>query len=404
MNLKKDYFYIAVRNLKSRTLRSWLTIFGIVIGVFLVMSLLSLSEGIKTAVLKELRMMGGDIIMVYPGESIMDTFMMSGLKLSESDIEAIKKAEGVERVIPEDWTGEVIRFAGETKTAFIYGIPFGEAKDVLISKMGWKTQEGDFPSAGKRELLIGAAVAKDVLKNVKVGDRVYISGQPFEVKGVLRSLGNQQDDSMVGMDMEIFQEITGRRKGSPFLLVVKKPGFDEEEVAENIKEKLNETRKRQRGQDLPPYSVITSQKAMDMVGSIMAIIQVGIFAIAGFAILVGAIGIMNTMYTSVRERTKEIGIMKAIGAKTSDISSIFLIESGIMGLIGGIGGTILGIGSAKLIEIGFSSNAAFALTAYVSLPLIFFGLFFTFLVGCLSGYFPARRAAKLKPIDALHYE
>ena len=122
------------------------------------------------------------------------------------------------------------------------------------------------------------------------------------------------------------------------------------------------------------------------------------------AIVVSAIGIMNTMFTSVRERTKEIGIIKAVGAKNSDITKIFLIESGIIGLVGGIGGVVLGIGMAKLIEIYLQIHPVFYMEAVVSPTLIIFGLLFSFLVGCLSGFFPARRAAQLNPVDALRFE
>jgi len=402
--MKKDYFHIAIRNLKSRTLRSWLTIFGIVIGVFLVMALISLSEGIKGAILKELKMMGSDVLMVYPGESFDVMTAMSGdLLISEEDTRAMKNIEGVKAVIPMNWSVDVARAMGEKKIVYIFGVPLKEGTDFLINKMGWKTTKGRFPVAGRKETMIGAVVSTDVFKGADIGDKISISGTQFEIVGVLRSLGNKSDDSSIIIDLEIFKNITGKRKGSPYVMVEIKPGYSQDEVAENIRQELNETRKRQRGKDLPPFSVVTSEKMMDMVGNIMGIIQAAIFAIAGFAILVGAIGIMNSMYTSVRERTKEIGIMKAVGAKRSDITWIFLIESGIMGTIGGIGGTVFGLGTAKLIEV-FMSGGAFALKAYISFPLVLFGLLFTFIIGCLSGYLPARRAAMLKPVDALHYE
>jgi putative ABC transport system permease protein len=404
--MSKDYFYIALRNLKSRPLRSWLTILGIVIGVFLVMSLLSLSQGIKGAVLQQLRMMGSDIIMVYPGEltNIMAAFA-GGLKLSDEDIRAIKRAEGVESVIPELWKARTIRYEGKSKTVFLYGVPFNKSTvKILKEKMGFDVKEGRFPGFGKNEILIGKLVAENIFPGIKVGTRAYIAGKRFEVVGVLKSLGNKSDDSMVGVDLDIYRKITGERKGAQFVIVAIKKGFSQEEVAENIKRELRATRKKSIREDSPNFSVITSEKAMGLVNNIMSIIQAAIFAIAGFAILVGAIGIMNTMFTAVRERTKEIGIMKAIGAKTSDITLIFLIESGIMGMIGGIGGTILGVGAAKMVELFLQFHPVFYLKAYISLPFILFGLVFTFLVGCISGYLPSRKAASLKPVDALHYE
>lgn len=403
--MRKDYFYIAIRNLRSRSLRSWLTIFGIVIGVFLVMALLSLSEGIKGAVLQQLRMIGSDIIMVYPGEAsdMMITFA-GGLKLSEDDIKAVEKAKGVEKVIPMNWKGEVLRYEGEKKTILLYGVPLRDNLEILKSKIGWVAREGRFPIPGKREMIVGAIVPEEIFPGMKIGREAYLGGKRFEIVGVMRSLGNKMDDAMVGIDSEIFKQITGERKGAPYVLAVIEEGFSQDDVSKNIEEGLKESRKRQRGKDFPAFSIITSQKAQAMVGDIMNIIQTAIFAIASFAILVGAIGIMNTMFTSVRERTKEIGIMKAIGAKTSDISSIFLIESGIMGLIGGLGGVVLGVGGAKAVEIFLQFHPVFYLRAYISLPFILVGLVIAFLVGALSGFLPARRAARLKPVDALHYE
>ncbi|HQK63837.1 MAG TPA: FtsX-like permease family protein, partial [Candidatus Staskawiczbacteria bacterium] len=146
------------------------------------------------------------------------------------------------------------------------------------------------------------------------------------------------------------------------------------------------------------------EKTASIVGNVMGLIQAVIIGFASIAIVVGGIGIMNTMYTSVRERTKEIGIMKAVGAKNKTITTIFLIESGIFGMLGGVGGTLLGIILAKGIEIYFQIHPLFYLKADVGPGLIAFSLAFSFLVGCISGYLPARSASKLKPVDALRYE
>lgn len=139
-------------------------------------------------------------------------------------------------------------------------------------------------------------------------------------------------------------------------------------------------------------------------GNIIGMIQAVVFGLASIAILVGGIGIMNTMYTSVRERIREIGVMKAVGAQNRTIRLIFLFEAGIVGLIGGIGGVVLGIGLAKGVELYFQIHPVFLLKASASPWLILFGLFFSFAIGCLSGYLPARSAAKLNPVDALRYE
>jgi len=184
-------------------------------------------------------------------------------------------------------------------------------------------------------------------------------------------------------------------------MVKVRDGSEVNKVAEDIKENLSETRKRRIGTDVADFSVITSEKMGDIAGNILAVIQFVIIAFAVIAIVVGGIGITNTMFTSVRERTREIGIMKAIGAKNSAVLSIFLIEAGIIGIVGGVGGTILGAGLAKVIEMYGQVHPMFYFSASITPGLIIFGLTFSFLVGCLAGFFPARQAAKLKPVEAL---
>ena len=133
----------------------------------------------------------------------------------------------------------------------------------------------------------------------------------------------------------------------------------------------------------------------------MGVVQAAVFAFASIAMLVGGIGIMNTMYTSVHERTKEIGILKAVGAKRSTIIQIFLIESGVIGLIGGLGGIVPGFLVAKAVQLFGQVHPVFYLEASISPGLVIFGLSFSFVIGCLSGFFPARKAASLKPVEAL---
>ncbi len=401
----KEYIKIAVRNLRKRRLRSWLTMIGVVIGVFLIMSLLSLSEGVKTAVLSQLKMMGKDLIMIMPGEiTDIATMMVGGLELTDDDIKAIEKAEGVEAVIPMTYKGIMMRYQGEKKIVLVAGVPIEKGLDILRTDMGFELVEGRWPIPGKREIFVGFLVPKEVFPGMKTGTQITLKGKQFEVVGVLKSVGSKQDDSQVYMDLDIYREITGEREGAKMVMAKVKPGYSADEVVENIKESLEENRKRIKGEDSPPYTVLSSEKMTDIVGNIMGLIQVAIFGFASIAIIVGGIGIMNTMYTSVHDRIKEIGIMKAVGAKRKTIIAIFLIESGIFGLAGGLGGIVLGLGLAKIVEIYAQSQYFFMLKASITPQLILFGLTFSFLIGCIAGYLPARSASKLNPVDALRYE
>lgn len=401
----REYFKIALRNLRTRKLRSWLTVIGVIIGVFLIVSLLSLSEGLKNAVLQQLKMMGKDLVMIMPGDiSDMMTTLVGGVELTDDDVKTVEKVNGVEFVVPMNYKGEVMRYGGEKKLVILYGNDWENALDVYVNDMGWSLKEGRWPVPGKNEIIIGSLVPEEIFPGAKAGTEAVIKGAQFEIVGILNSLGSKQDDSMIGIDLDIFRKITGERDGAKMAFAKISPGFSTDEVVEDIKEALDDSRKRRRGEDSPSFSVLSSEKISNIVGDIMGLIQAVVFGFASIAIIVGGIGIMNTMYTSVRERIKEIGIMKAIGAKRSTITSIFLIESGIFGMAGGIGGTLLGLILAKTIEIYFQVHPMFYLKASITPGLIIFALTFSFLVGCISGFLPARQASKLKPVEALRYE
>ena len=401
----REYIKIAIRSLRRSPVRSWLTMIGVVIGVFLIISLLSLSEGIKGAMMEQLNMMGNDLIIIMPGEiNDLATMMAGGLELTDDDIKAIKKAEGVDKIIPMNYKAEAVRHEGRVKTVLINGVSWEEGLDLLKDDMGWQLTVGDWPVAGKKELIVAKAVPEDIFPGMEVGDEVSIRGKNFKVAGILKSLGNKQDDSTLTMDLNLFIEVTGEREGAKVVMAKIKSGYEVDEVVENIENNLNESRKRRRGEDLPSFSVLSSEKISDIVGNVMAIIQAAIFGFASIAIIVGGIGIMNTMYTSVHDRIKEIGIMKAVGAKGRTITAIFLIESGFFGLFGGLGGIILGLALAKLAEFAVQTTGTLYLKASITPQLVLFGLAFSFFIGCIAGYLPSRSASKLKPVDALRYE
>ena len=401
----KEYFKIAARNLTTRKIRSWLTITGVIIGIFLIVSLLSLSQGLKGAVLQQLNMMGKDLIIIMPGGDMI-TSLMGGNKLSEEDLKIIKRTEGVAKLVSIDYTSTTIRYGKEKKSVLLYGVDWREGLDILKNNVGWSIADGRWPNPGKNEIVAGSIVADEIFPSLKVGTEAAINGRKFLIVGILNSVGSKQDDSMIGIDINIFRSVTGERNGAKQAMAKVEPAYSADFVADKLKSNLNENRKRQIGQKESDssYTVLTSEKVASIAGNVLGIIQAVIIGFASIAIVVGGIGIMNTMYTSVNERIKEIGIMKAIGAKNSTIVSIFLIESGIFGMLGGIGGTLLGTLFAKTIEIYFQIHPLFYLRADVSPGLIIFSLTFSFMVGCISGFLPARTAAKLKPVDALRYE
>lgn len=403
----KDYFKIAIKNLKTRRLRSYLTILGILIGVFLIVTLLSLSEGLKEVVFAQLRMYGTNTLYIFPGSfedlsSILGMFM-GRFEIEDRTLKKITKIEGIENVIPYDFRAELVRYKNKTKTVLLFAYPREIGQEIFKSEVGWKLIKGGWPKPGKREVLVGRLVPTDIFPGLEPGEKIYIKGKEFLVTGILQSLGSKQDDSMVELDLEYFREITGLRGGTPFALVKTKSNVNQEVLATKIKETLKEDQKRKIGKEEMEFTVLTNEKVGSIASSILLVIQVLVGTFASVAIIVGGIGIMNTMFTSIRERTREIGIMKAIGARNSEILLIFLMESSILGLFGGMGGTILGIIFGKIIEMYGQVHPLFYFKASITPKLILFGFLFSLIVGCLSGILPARKASSLKPVEALRY-
>jgi len=329
--------------------------------------------------------------------------MIGGMKLSEEDLNTIEKTQGVEAVLPNVYKAVLIKYHDQTKTAILSGLDLKNL-DIYQNDMGMKISQGRWPMSGKREIVVGSLVPTDVFPGLKINTTATIKGRQFEVVGILKSMGSKQDDMMFAMDLNFYQGITGERKEAPQAIAKISQGYSVDQVAKAIKTNLEENAKRRAGQEGgSAYSVLTAEALGGIVGGIMGVIQMVVFAFGSIAVLVGGIGIMNTMYTSVRERTKEIGILKAVGAKNSSIIMIFLMESAIIGLIGGLGGMIPGFIMAKLIQAYGQIHPVFYIEASITPGIILFGMLFSIGVGCLSGYFPARSAAKLKPVDALRY-
>lgn len=401
----KEYFKIAARNLKMRSLRSWLTVFGIVIGVFLIISLLSLSEGIKETIDRQLMSLGANMIFVMPGseDNPMSGVMFGGDKLERQDLTAIGNTDGVKEVLPASYQAINVRFNEENKSIIVEGFPLTEGMEILQRFQGWSLSAGRWPEAGAKELLVGIKFGQDVFKTpVKPGDVFNIKGKKFIVAGILKSLGSKTDDSSVFMDIGFFQDLVGQQRGTAQMAMVQiEDGADTNAVAQRIKDNLRKVQRRAYGSDTLNFAVITSEKVQDIAGGVMAVIQFAVLAFASIAVVVGGIGITNTMYTSVRERTREIGIMKAIGATNEAVLAIFLFEAGIIGLAGGVGGTVLGLLVAWIVQAYGQVHPMFYFTASFSPWIIMFGLIFSISVGCLAGILPARAAANLRPIDAL---
>ena len=392
-----DYFRIAIRNITHRKMRSWLTAIGIIIGVASIVALISVSQGMQDAIEEQFEMMGTDKITIIPlmfqgpgtvAEAIFD----------DSDVRVVERIPEIERVLPMVYGTMKITFHNQDMYTFVAGVSLDKESEEVWEDMGFEIAEGRFPEPGRKEVGIGYLVAEEMFDDeVRVKNTIKIGDEKFKVVGIAKEVGNSQDDSSVYMDLEIAQELL-EQDDYIMLMAVVKPGSDAELVAEKVQRKLENSR------NAEDFNAMTPAEILEQVNQILGIIQLVLVGIAAISLLVGAIGIMNTMYTSVLERTKEIGIMKAIGATNHAIMTIFLIEAGVLGIVGGVVGTIIGIIMGKGVELAAGTGFFIPIQISVSWQLVAGAIGFAFLIGAISGTMPALKAAKLKPVDALRYE
>jgi len=397
-----EYFKLAVRNLWKKGIRSWLTMLGIFVGIAAVVSLISLGQGMDDAIKGQFSSIGSNIIIVMPGAGF-ESF--GSAKLYKHDEDIIKGVRGVDNLAPFQAKVSKVEYNRKVQYLPVNGAP-ADDRYKLIEDMGIKIAQGRRPQPSDRfKAFLGSRFASgDVFKNkyLKVGDKITIDGHEFEVSGVLESIGNPQDDSTVWIPIDTAQDIFND-KGYVEIIVETKSGFKPSDVADDIKQKMRRDRGEKEGEE--DFTVQTSDQLLESVSGILNAVQAVLIGIAAISLMVGGIGIMNTMYTSVLERTSEIGVMKAIGAKNSDILTIFLIESGVIGTFGGIIGIIMGLGLSKTVEFYATNVLGDSLLKASTSPYLIVGaLLFSFVVGCASGTFPAIQASKLRPVEALRYE
>jgi len=401
-----DFLKLGLNNLKRRKLRSWLTMIGIFIGIAAVVSLISLGQGLQDTINEQFEQLGRDKIIIQPKTlGPPGSATSRELKLTNEDIKLIENVRGVDEVIGMLTKVGAVKFGDETEVVYIFGINPKE-QEILGDVQSYTAIEGRMLKQGdKYKAVVGNNHAFGDLweKPVKLRSNIEISKQEFKVVGILKKIGNPYDDGSVSIPKEIMRDLLELGNEESQILVKTEEGFDPAKVADEIERKLRKSKGEKEGQET--FSIQTSEQLLETFGNIFAVVQGVLVGIAAISLLVGGVGIMNTMYTSVLERTKEIGTMKAIGATNNQILLLFLFESGLLGLVGGAIGVGIGIGLAWGAEIIAAQALGNDLLKASLNPMIMVGaLVFSFVVGAIAGVLPARQAARLKPVDALRYE
>ncbi|MEK6927854.1 MAG: ABC transporter permease [Nanoarchaeota archaeon] len=403
-----DYFNLAVKNLLKRKLRSWLTMAGIFISIATVFILISLSLGLQGAVKEQFSQLGTDKFFIFPNIMMMtgpgSTATSSG-GFTIADADVVEKVSGVKRLTYFAIANAEIEYKDVKKYIQVASIP-GDDGAMFESVDQYKPEEGTFDlknSAGKIVLGNAFKTGKVFGKEVKVGDKITLNGNEFKVQGILKSFGNPSDDKMAYIEFKDFQYVfkSGDRIDEIFVQV--ESTADIVEVAKKAEKAL--LKHRDLKKENKDFNIQTPEELLASFSTILNIITGFLLGIAAISLLVGGIGIANTMYASTIERTKEIGTMKAVGAKNSDILSIFLIESGLLGLSGGIVGVLIGTIISKTIEFIANTKLGVGMLQAATPWYLFIGcLAFAFIAGAVSGIWPAYKASKLNTVDALRYE
>ncbi len=400
-----EFLNISLKSIKNKGIRSWLTVIGIVIGIAAIVSLISLGQGLQYAINQQFAILGPNLVFIMPG----GLFGPGGAasKLTDHDIRLIKGVKGVE--LAGGIIGKIAKVKFQDKIVYpmVVGVDSGDTQDILLEGTGVKIEKGQqrFKPGDTNKVAVGYEYwgGKAFDQPLKIGDKITINDRRFTVSAFVSRIGNPDDDSHLYITAEDAKNLFSVKDDYIEIMIRIKDGYNVKVVADKIKEKMRQDRGLKKGEE--DFNVITLEQVRSSVGTILDAVQAIVAGIAGISLIVGGVGIMNTMYTSVLERTREIGVMKAIGAKNSNIVVMFMMESGLIGLIGGVVGCLIGATLGKIVEyIAVVQLDQTIVQAAITPQLIIGALLFSFIVGCISGFLPARQAANLKPVDALRYE
>lgn len=389
---------MAYRSIRERKGRSILTVLGIAIGIAAIVSLMSVGYGMEEAITGELTKMA-DMISVMPGEISGHGYVEKG-GFTDRDVNDLQRIGGIKDISAMVYGAAEVEYRNERTPIFVLGGDTKELGGFYVEPVGLKEgrwlRENDYKGC-----VIGDRVANDFFDEVvHVNDKLILNGDKFIVVGVFEkasTLYAADVDPHIFLTLRISQEVL--QTDEIKYIMVRVYDIDEaEEIAEEIEETINDNH------GLDDFAnAMTMGSALEQIGTVFNIIRGVLVGIAAIALVVASIGIMNTMLMSVMERTHEIGVMKAIGAKSSDVLSLFLLESSIVSFVGGVTGCSLGVVVAKVMSFGAGTAFGIEMTAVVKPGVLFGGIAVAMIVGVLSGFYPARKASKMSPVEAVRY-
>jgi putative ABC transport system permease protein len=395
-----DLFRLAAGAVTAHRSRSLLTALGIAVGIAAVVLLTSIGEGVHRFVLQEFSQFGTNIIAVTPGKT--ETFGLSGAQISNvrplslDDSVALGRLEQIVAVMPVVQGNAEVEFEGHTRRTMILGVGSELPLVWSMSISAGRFLPPDDQRAPRAFVVLGAKVRSELFGDRNpLGQRLRVGGGRFRIVGVMESkgqfLGFDLDDAVyvpAGKALELFN-----RESLMEIDLVYRAGASVDSVRAAIGRVL---RARHGSED---FTVTSQQQMLDVLGSVLDVLTFAVAALGGISLFVGGVGILTIMTIAVRERRSEIGLLRAIGARRSQVLGMFLLESLLLSAIGGIAGLTIGLGLAVTIRFALPS-----LPVHPSLEYALLAELLAVVIGLTAGVLPARHAARMQPLDALRAE
>jgi len=398
--LIKDFFQLAFSSVIGLRMRSFLTALGIAIGIAAVVLLTSIGEGIHRFVLAEFTQFGTNLISIVPGKTT--TMGLSGAVLSNvrplslDDALALKRIPQIEAIEPVIQGNAEVEANKLSRRTTVFGVGSNVPAVWQIQVAKGRFLPADDPRTARAFAVLGSKLEQELFANKNaLGQRIRIGGERYRVIGVMESKGQ-----ILGFDLDDAIYIPAAKSMSMFnreslmeIDLVYRAGSDANQVAENIKQLLIA---RHGDED---FTITTQEQMLDTLGNILGILTLAVAALGSISLFVGGVGILTIMTIAVRERTPEVGLLRAIGASRTQILLLFLSEAITLSSIGGVAGLVIGGGGALLLSLAIP-----ALPTQLSWHYILLAELLAVFIGLIAGVVPATRAANLNPVEALRAE
>lgn len=386
-----DFLSLVLKDIKGRKFSSFLTFFAISLGILTIFVIVLVGQGFEQSIEKQFEQMGSNRIIVQAqGSNSFSGQVQKGLTTNE--INLLENKPYIKDVQAMTMRNTNVKYGSQSISRMIIGIPFTEE---FLVDYNIEVEKGRYPKESDQfGIIIGPEVESGLFKkDVSVGSNLYIKDRKFKVIGILKSLGNPEDDKQMYISNEAMRDIFELGDQVDMFYVTVQENYDIELAAENTKVLLEN----RLGDDT--VKVQTFAQILEQVNTILGIVQATLGGIALVSLLVGAVGIVNTMFVIITEKTKEIGIMKAIGATNENIFTIYIMQAGIFGFLGAVFGVVFGGIGGKLFGWWAANNGFTFLEITIQpIPVISL-LIFGFVIGALSGFIPAYRASRLLIVE-----